>query len=152
MTKEQWTELMNDTKLPWPVIIDDTLKQYFTDKVADEVFNQILDAAWDRHLSLGHFKGEDFSIAKAASEAIDEAGARTYVVLVEKKDGASMEACMQGESTRLKAMFAAGIVDFIRELSKESGEDPAECFLDFASTLITGCLAVLSKDKDKEEE
>ena len=26
MTKEQWTELMNDTNLPWPVIIDDTLK------------------------------------------------------------------------------------------------------------------------------
>lgn len=150
MTKEQWTELMNDNKLPWPTIIDDTLKQVFTDKIAEEVFNQILDAAWDRHLSLGHFKGEDFSIAKAASEVIDEAKAKTYVVLVEKKNGESMEACMQGESTRLKAMFAAGIVDFIRELTKESGEDPTECFMDFASTLFTGCLAVLSKDKEDE--
>lgn len=152
MTKEQWTELMNDNKLPWPTIIDDTLKQVFTDKIAEEVFNQILDAAWDRHLSLGHFKGEDFSIAKAASEVIDEAKAKTYVVLVENKDSKSMEACMQGESTRLKAMFAAGIVDFIRELTKESGEDPTECFMDFASTLFTGCLVVLSKDKDKEDE
>lgn len=152
MTSKQWTELMNDTKLPWPAIIDDTLKQVFTDKIAAEVFDQILNTAWDRHLSLGHFKGEDFSIAKAASEVIDEAEARTYVVLVEKKDGKSMEACMQGESTRLKAMFAAGIVDFIRSLAKESGEDPEDCFLDFISTLVTGCLAVLSKDKDKEED
>ena len=152
MTDKQWTELMNDTKLPWPTIIDDTLKQVFTDKIAEEVFNQILETAWDRHLSLGHFKGEDFSIAQAASEVIDEAEARTYVVLVEKKNGKSMEACVQGESTRLKAMFAAGIVDFIRELTKESGENPTECFLDFASTLISGCLAVLNKDKDKEEE
>jgi len=99
-----------------------------------------------------HFKGKDFSIAKAASEVIDETGARTYVVLVEKKDGTSMEACMQGESTRLKAMFAAGIVDFIRELAKESGEDPEDGFFDFISTLIPGCLAVLGKDKGKEDE
>lgn len=152
MTKEQWTELMNDTKLPWPTIIDDVLKQAFTDSVREEVFDQILEAAWDRHLSMGNFKGEDFSIAKAASEVIDEAEARTYVVLVEKKNGKSMEAYMHGESTRLKAMFAAGIVDFIRSLAKESGEDPEDCFLDFASTLVTGCLAVLSKDKDKEED
>lgn len=152
MTKEQWTELMNDTKLPWPVIIDDTLKQYFTDKVAEEVYDQILNTAWDRHLSLGHFKGEEFSIAQAASKVIDEADARTYVVLVEKKNGKSMEACMQGESTRLKAMFAAGIVDFIRELTKESGEDPEDCFLDFASTLISGCLAILSKDKGEDKD
>ena len=152
MTKEQWTELMNDNKLPWPTIIDDTLKQVFTDKIAEEVFDQILNTAWDRHLSLGHFKEEEFLPAKAASDVIDEAGAHTYVVLVEKKDGKSMESCMQGKSTSLRAMFAAGIVDFIRELAKESGEDPAECFIDFISTLVTGCLAVLSKDKDKEEE
>ena len=152
MTKEQWTELMNDTKLPWPTIIDDTLKQVFTDKIAKEVYHQILDAAWDRHRSLGHFKGEESFPAKAASEVIDESGADNYIVLVEKKDGKGMEAAMKGKPVNLKALFAGGITNFIESLAKESGEDPTECFMDFASTLFTGCLVVLSKDKDKEDE
>jgi hypothetical protein len=152
MTKEQWTELMNDTKLPWPTIIDDTLKQVFTDKIAKEVFHQILDAAWDRHLSLGHSKGEEFFPAKAASEVIDEAEADNYIVLVEKKDGKGMETAMKGKPVNLKALFAGGITNFIESLAKETGEDPEDCFLDFASTLFTGCMIVLGKHKGEDKD
>jgi hypothetical protein len=152
MTKEQWTELMNDTKLPWPTIIDDTLKQIFIKETAEELFDRVLEAAWDRHLSLGHFKGEDFSIAQAASEVIDEAGTDNYIVLAEKKDGKGMETAMKGKPVNLKALFAGGITNFIESLAKETGEDPEDCFLDFASTLFTGCMIVLGKHKGEDKD
>lgn len=149
MTKE--IELMNDTKLPWPTIIDGVLKQVFTDSVREEVFNQIIEAAWDRHLSLRHSKGEEFFPAKAASEVIDEAGIDSYIVLVEKKDREGMEAVIKGKTVSLKALFAGGITNFAESLAKESGEDPEDCFLDFASTLFTGCMIVLGKHKGENK-
>lgn len=123
MTKEQWTELMNDTKLPWPTIIDDTLKQVFTDKVADEVFDQILDAAWDHHLSLGRSsKNEKKPGRREAIEILDNASdVKSYVLIsCDKDNGADMH--LTGTGKEIMALMVSGAAQFIHS----SGEDAPE--------------------------
>ena len=121
MTKEQWTELMNDTKLPWPTIIDDTLKQVFTDKIAKEVFDQILNEAWYRHLSLKHAE-EKKPGRREAVEILDNASdVKSYVLIsCDKDNGADMH--LTGTGKEIMALMVSGAAQFIHS----AGEDAPE--------------------------
>lgn len=150
MTKEQWTELMNDTNLPWPVIIDDTLKQYFTDKVADEVFDQILNEAWYRHLSLKHAAEDKKKPGrKEAIEILDDASDTKAYVLVtcDKNRGADMH--IKGTGKEIMALLVSASAQFIHS----SGDDApdhlkAGVVRMFGSEFISCLKSVLEDDDD----
>ena len=115
MTKEQWTELMNDTKLPWPVIVDDTLKQYFTDNVAKEVYHQILDDAWYRHLSLKHAAGETKNPCREdAVEILKNNPDVKAHVLITLGDDCNAMLNVAGTGKQLLCLLVSGAAQFIQ--------------------------------------
>lgn len=150
MTKEQWTELMNDTELPWPVIIDDVLKQVFTDNVADEVFDQIFDAAWDRHLSLGHSsKNEKKPGRKEAIEILDNDPNVTAYALIscDKNGGADMH--LNGTGKEIMALLVSGSAQFIHSAGNDA-PDPLKAGVVrmFKAEFISCLKSVLEDDDD----
>lgn len=150
MTKEQWTELMNDTNLPWPVIIDDTLKQYFTDKVADEVFDQILDDAWYRHLSLKHAAGETKNPCREDAVEIlkNDPDVKAHV-LITVGDDYNAILNLNGTGKQLMTLLISGAAQFIQN----SGNDAPEKYKSrviklFKEEFIEALNAVLEDDDD----
>ena len=148
MTKEQWTDLMNDTKLPWPVIIDDTLKQYFTEKVANEVFDQILDAAWDRHLSLGHSsKNKKNPCREDAVEILKNDPDVKAHVLITVGDDFDATLNLNGTGKQIMCLLVSGAAQFIHN----SGNDAPEKYKSrvislFKEEFIEALNAVLEDD------
>ena len=153
MTKEQWTELMNDTKLPWPVIIDDTLKQYFTDKVADEVFDQILDAAWYRHLALGHSsKNEKKPDRDDAVEILKNDPDVKAHVLITLGDDCNAMLNVAGTGKQLLCLLVSGAAQFIQN----AGDDVPKKYKSriisrFKDEFIEALNAVLEDDAILED-
>lgn len=150
MTKEQWTELMNDTNLPWPVIIDDTLKQYFTDKVADEVFDQILNEAWYRHLSLKHTAGETKTPCREDAVEIlkNDPDVKAHV-LITVGDDYNAILNLNGTGKQLMTLLISGAAQFIQN----SGNDAPEKYKSrviklFKEEFIEALNAVLEDDDD----
>ena len=150
MTKEQWTELMNDTKLPWPVIIDDTLKQYFTDKVADEVFDQILNEAWYRHLSLKHAAGETKTPCREDAVEIlkNDPDVKAHV-LITVGDDFNAILNLNGTGKQIMCLLVSGAAQFIQN----SGNDAPEKYKSrviklFKEEFIEALNAVLEDDDD----
>ena len=150
MTKEQWTELMNDTKLPWPVIIDDTLKQYFTDKVADEVFDQILNEAWYRHLSLKHAAGETKNPCREDAVEIlkNDPDVKAHV-LITVGDDYNAILNLNGTGKQIMTLLISGAAQFIQN----SGNDAPEKYQSrviklFKEEFIEALNAVLEDDDD----
>ena len=149
MTKEQWTELMNDTKLPWPVIIDDTLKQYFTDKVADEVFDQILDAAWDRHLSLRH-GNEKKPGRKEAIEILDgDPNVDAYTLIsCDKNGGADMH--LNGTGKEIMALLVSGSAQFIHNAGADAPDHLKAGVVRMFGSEFISCLKSVLEDNDND--
>lgn len=150
MTKEQWTELMNDTNLPWPVIIDDTLKQYFTDKVADEVFDQILNEAWYRHLSLKHAAGETKNPCREDAVEIlkNDPDVKAHV-LITVGDDYNAILNLNGTGKQIMCLLVSGAAQFIQN----SGNDAPEKYKSrviklFKEEFIEALNAVLEDDDD----
>ena len=150
MTKEQWTELINDTKLPWPVIVDDTLKQYFTDNVAKEVYHQILDDAWYRHLSLKHAAGETKNPCREdAVEILKNAPDVKAHVLITVGDDYNAILNLNGTGKQLMTLLISGAAQFIQN----SGNDAPEKYKSrviklFKEEFIEALNAVLEDDDD----
>ena len=150
MTKEQWTELMNDTKLPWPVIIDDTLKQVFTDKIADEVFDQILDAAWDRHLALGHSsKNKKKPGRQEAVEILKDASdVEAYALITCDKNGAA-DMSLTGTGKEIMALLVSGSAQFIRNAGNDAPDRMKAGVVRMFKADFINCLkTVLEDDND----
>ena len=148
MTNKQWTELMNDTNLPWPVIIDDTLKQYFTDKVADEVFDQILDAAWDHHLSLRH--GDEKKPGRMeAIEILDDASdVKSYVLITCDENGAA-DMRLTGTGKEIMALLISGSAQFIRNAGNDAPDRMKAGVVRMFKADFINCLkTVLEDDND----
>ena len=150
MTKEQWTELMNDTKLPWPVIVDDTLKQYFTDNVAKEVYHQILDDAWYRHLSLKHAAGETKNPRREDAVEIlkNDPDVKAHV-LITVGDDYNAILNLNGTGKQLMTLLISGAAQFIQN----SGNDAPEKYKSrviklFKEEFIEALNAVLEDDDD----
>ena len=150
MTKEQWTELMNDTKLPWPVIIDDTLKQYFTDNVAKEVYHQILNDAWYRHLSLKHAAGETKNPCREDAVEIlkNDPDVKAHV-LITVGDDYNAILNLNGTGKQLMTLLISGAAQFIQN----SGNDAPEKYKSrviklFKEEFIEALNAVLEDDDD----
>lgn len=150
MTKEQWTELMNDTNLPWPVIIDDTLKQYFTDNVAKEVYHQILDDAWYRHLSLKHAAGETKNPCREDAVEIlkNDPDVKAHV-LITVGDNYNAILNLNGTGKQIMTLLISGAAQFIQN----SGNDAPEKYKSrviklFKEEFIEALNAVLEDDDD----
>ena len=147
MTKEQWTELMNDTKLPWPVIIDDTLKQYFTDKIAKEVFDQILENAWDHHSSTKH--GDEKKPGRMeAIEILDDASdVKSYVLITCNEDGAA-DMRLTGTGKEIMALLISGSAQFIRNSGNDAPDRMKAGVMRMFKTDFINCLKVVLEDDD----
>lgn len=150
MTKEQWTELMNDTNLPWPVIIDDTLKQYFTDKVADEVFDKILDAAWDRHLSLPHAaKDKKKPGRKEAIEILDNDPNVNAYVLVSHDNNGGADMHLNGTGKEIMALLVSASAQFIHNAGSDAPDRLKSGVVRMFGSEFISCLkSVLEDDND----
>ena len=149
MTKEQWTELMNDTKLPWPVIIDDTLKQYFTDKVADEVFDQILDAAWDHHLSLGRSsKNEKKPGRMEAIEILDDASDVKSYVLITCDENRAADMRLAGTGKEIMALLVSGSAQFIHNAGNDAPDRMKAGVVRMFKADFINCLKSVLEDDD----
>lgn len=147
MTKEQWTELMNDTKLPWPTIIDDTLKQVFTDKIAKEVFDQILNEAWYRHLSLKHAE-EKKPGRQEAIEILDDApDVKSYVLITcDENRGADMH--LTGTGKEIMALLVSGSAQFIRHAGDDAPDRMKAGVVRMFKTDFINCLKTVLEDDD----
>lgn len=149
MTKQQQCKVLErDHAVPWLDIIEHELHTTLADKLADQVFGDIVDCAWNFHNTVPEELRQKKPGRQEAIEILDDASdVKSYVLITcDENRGADMH--LTGTGKEIMALLVSGSAQFIRHAGDDAPDRMKAGVVRMFKTDFINCLKTVLEDDD----